>query len=830
MGGCTVVALLVLPWWRNHALLIDFFDYGLVMSAVGRMRLGERPYVDFITPIQTLQFLTGVIAEWIAGPRLIALTYTSLVFSLASFAGLTALLWRKLGLALALLIASTVVISTSSQHTIVWYNAMAVVWLTIVVASTADTSGGESKPLSQLGLVSVALWLGGMTKISFQAAALAFAITFTVLAALRADLPWRRARFRIYCFLLFGIVAPVATEMAITGASLDQWLANVVILPAQFRTTMLSQIATAKFFLQTPHDYYHPLFFKFAGAWGITLIATVVGVVIWQLRSASAQRRAMEAPLLIILGVGAAISSAVLLATNMDIAYISAAVPLVLVTGIAIAFPSSNSAHGQQWLRGTITVAALSLLIPAWFAAWSGTRALWGHEQLVRSEMVTADDLPPRFAYLRGMKILPTLHADLRALDESLHELARMQIPQGAIYFTHATEWLVRAVPEARYDGLPLWMARGTTFSDDDTYSIAERLEHGFGNRIIFSFEGWNYWSAGLQALVTERYDHRVVGHRLHMYTHREPPGPLRYATNTQSNLYVKDFTPKMGAPEVVRMANSLFLYGGNHSQRVDVKFGLFRLEGQLAGELRTSGPTAPSNAVFRIFAREGGRLTDVLWQEAVTVSPAAPIMLRPFSISPGGRPVTMTVSVPEGAPAIFGWRKLQTEHAGTPTKEMVRPMDDRLARRTLPPDAMYALFGDAANSVADPAAFGGELRTEKLATGSQVVCHGPNELWFYLAGPAVHVSGEYTVRAATSSQARRVAGIRVAVIAYKAGRFDIMHQREFPPAEPRDQNVRQTFDAWLPEGTGWVGLVTQSDDGAPASDELVSWGALRIF
>jgi hypothetical protein len=514
----------------------------------------------------------------------------------------------------------------------------------------------------------------------------------------------------------------------------------------------------------------------------------------------------------------------------MDIAYISAAVPLVLATGIAIAFPSAEADRSQQWLRSTITVAAISLMIPAWLAAWSGTRALWGHEPLVRSEMVAADDLPPRFAYLRGMKILPTLHADLEALDESLRELARMQVSRRGIYFTHATEWLVRAVPEARYGRLPLWMARGTTFSDEDTYSIAERLERDLGNRVIFSFEGWNYWSAGLQSLVTERYEHRVIGHRLHMYSHRDLPEPLCYATNTQSNLYVKDFTAKAGTSEIARMANSLFLYGSQPSQRIDVKFGLFRLEGQLAGELRTSESTAPINAVFRIFAREAGKLTSLLWQETVTVSPATPIMLRPFSISPGGRPVTLTVSVPQGAPAFFGWRKLHTEHAGAPTKEMARPMDDRLTRRTLTSEAAYALFQDAASSGTDPVAFGGELRTEKLAAGSQVVCHGPTELWFYMAGPAVHISGEYTVRSSKSPQTPRIAGSRVAVIAYKAGRFDIMHQREFPASEPRDRDVRQTFDAWLPEGTGWVGLVVQSDDGAPVSDELVGWSSLRIF
>ncbi|HTO03259.1 MAG TPA: hypothetical protein VL069_06125, partial [Opitutus sp.] len=413
LAAAASIVLLLLPWWRNHALLVDFFDYGLVMAAAGRMQLGESPYVDFVSPIQTLQFLGALAAERLGGARYLSLTYAGAAFMLASFVGLTALLWRTWGARCALLMALTIVVASAGQHTIIWYNAMGVIWLAIVVWITAQTRSDQRGELGRLALVWAALWLGGMTKLTFQAAALAFAITFTLRAAFANSLSWRRARLRILSFFGFGVIAPIATEMWVTGATLEQWITNVLILPARFRTDMLGQIVTGKFYLQTPHDYYYPLFFKFAGAWGVALLACTVIIIAASLRAQSPRTRAIDWAMLAVLGLGAWISSAVLLATNMDIAYLSAAVPLVLAIGLVRAFSPSSAGVRRIWIRWIFGGAAVSLLVPAWLAAWAGTRALWGHEPLDRATMASADDLPVRFGYLRGMKILPTLHADL---------------------------------------------------------------------------------------------------------------------------------------------------------------------------------------------------------------------------------------------------------------------------------------------------------------------------------------------------------------------------------------------------------------------------------
>lgn len=84
--GVVVVAIVLFaPWWRNHALLVDFYDYGLVMAAALRMTEGEYPYVDFLTPIQTLHFRLAVWAEAVFGPRYLSLTYANALFIGADF-------------------------------------------------------------------------------------------------------------------------------------------------------------------------------------------------------------------------------------------------------------------------------------------------------------------------------------------------------------------------------------------------------------------------------------------------------------------------------------------------------------------------------------------------------------------------------------------------------------------------------------------------------------------------------------------------------------------------------------------------------------------------
>ena len=791
------------------------------------MQLGDRPYVDFITPIQTLQFVLAWLAERIGGARYLSLTYAALIYTLAAFTALAFLLRRLVGPLFALLLAATVVVATASQHTIIWYNAMGVVWLSVVVWITAR----EAEPASpssrwRMACVWLCLWLCGMTKLTFQITALAFAITLTLRSASIGALSWRTARQRLYGFFGFGIIAPIVTELLITGATLEQWLTNVVVMPAQFRTGMLAQIASPRFYLHTPHDYYPPLYLPFAGAWGLAVLLATAGVIITQLISSPKTSRAQEWLWLGVLTVGAALCSAVLLVTNMEIAYVSAAVPLVLAIGIAHAFCSLEEPHAARTLRAVIGASALSLALPAWISAWAGARALWGHEPLVRSALVSTNDLSPRFEYLRGMKILPSLHTDITALESKLQEFTADKIPFSTLYFTHATEWMVRAVPEARHAGLPLWLARGTTFSDDDTWRMADHLEQT-GTRVVLSYEGWNYWSDGFEAWLRLKYDDHPVGQRLHVYQHRDPPNPIRFATLTHSNLDSRQLRVDGGPVDVAVMSNGLFYYGGRFSHRIDLEAPLFRLDGELVGELSSGAPES-ATAVFRIFAREGNRLTDILWDESIVVTPATRNVSRPFSISTGGRPITLTMQIPANSPATFGWRKLQTVHSGPLEVKPPWPVNPRLELSRSSAALVRAAFDDPNQTIKEVKALGAFVRSGE----ANVAGACPSEIWFRMEGPATHLRGEFRLlrNTAASSSPSDTAGERVTVVVYKSGRFDLRYDQEFPLDDQTARNEFQKFETWLPEGVGWVGLIVSPLEEKPSGSAQVVWRQVHTW
>ena len=67
-------AVALLPWWRHHDYLRDFYDYGLVIAGAGLIEQGLRPYVDFATPIQAGYFGLSALVETWGGGTFLALT------------------------------------------------------------------------------------------------------------------------------------------------------------------------------------------------------------------------------------------------------------------------------------------------------------------------------------------------------------------------------------------------------------------------------------------------------------------------------------------------------------------------------------------------------------------------------------------------------------------------------------------------------------------------------------------------------------------------------------------------------------------------------------
>ena len=106
-----------------------------------------------------------------------------------------------------------------------------------------------------------------------------------------------------------------------------------------------------------------------------------------------------------------------------------------------------------------------------------------------------------------------------------------------------------------------------------------------------------------------------------------------------------------------------------------------------------------------------------------------------------------------------------------------------------------------------------------------------PGEVWIKLIPPFIHIAGEFKIsERATDESAPTAAGLRVAVVAYKAGRFDVRYQRELHPHEIPADRESQAFETWLPENSGWIGLIVTSLDGKPSSAGTIEWQPLRIW
>lgn len=821
---CAGALGLLLPWWRNHALLLDFCDYGLVMAAAGRMSLGEQPYVDFLTPIQTLQFVSAAWAERLFGSRYLSLTYANSVFIVGAFVVLFGLLRKRLGVAVALFVSCAVVGASAVQHTILWYNAMGVVWLALAMWGTAQLPANRREAGWLLALVWAALWLGGMTKLTYQIAAICLVGALTLRSALIHEISWRAGKIRLWGCFGFGILAPIVTELACTGATLEQWLENVIAMPARFRVAMLGELTSARFYVQTPHDYYGAQF-DYVGAWGVGLLVLVAGFAVLKERRRESHGWKERVMLAVLVG-GAWICGGVLLATNMEIAYVAGGAWLVMATGIALAVTAQNSEGVSRGLKIVLGIAAVSLLVPAWASAWYGTRALWGHERVARAEFVSTDDLPPQFGYLEGMRISPTMKTSLEAFAVKQGELQARGVPPNAFYFVNATEWMVRVVPEARHGGLPLWLAGGTTFSRGDSWEIREKMQNPSEVQALFAHDAWNYWYDGMQKTLDEEFRETRLGERLFAYVRRDGIEPVAFAINTSSNVYAGQMSIT-GGPLELHVANNLIFLGGEKAHRIDLGYDLFRLEGEVVGELSPSEAVGDSRAVMQVRAREGEKLTDLLWEGQLVLSADRRANALTFSVSPGHRRISLLMLKPEGARANFGWRRLYTSHAGPLGSTAPWPMNSALEEQAIDAAAMQRLFDSEKPAVAEVRAFGGNVGGAKPADAPGVHMAGSSEIWMKIDRPMKHVAGEFGLdeRLFTAD-----AGVRVTVICYKSGRFDVMYRRDMYPKTNDADRLPQKFEVWMPEGVGWIGLVVSPLGNSSLDGGGAWWRDVRIW
>lgn len=803
-----MTAVLLAPWWRNHTLLVDFYDYGLVMAAALRMTEGEQPYVDFLTPIQTLHFRLAVWAEAVFGARYLSLTYANALFIGSAFLGSVVVLWRSLGFVTSVLVASAVVVASAGQHTIVWHNALGVMWMAAVVWLTAQhrpATGAGKWPV--LCAVCLLLWLGGMTKLTYQASALAFAGLFALRDNWQSGHSWRQTALTLLSYFLFGVVAPLMTELVSTGATFDQWWQNVVVTPGG-RLELLGQMASLRFYLHTPHDYYQPMHFSFVGAWGIGILALLA---IPALRKALVLSSRLP---LAAMAAGVWICGGVLLATNFDIAYMAGAAWLALVTGFALALPGDEGGRVNRRTRVILGTAAASLLLPAWLAAWNGTRAVWGHYYEGPSNLVSTDDLSERHDYFDGMRVTQAAHDSLKAFEQRHGQQGTAGRPTEGYYFINGTEWLMRIYPSVRLRGMPLWLHEGTTYGEDGAREIQQRLASSPEIEAVVSYAGWDSWKHGMKWYLEARYGYELVGPVFRTYFLRNDArevwtDPLAFSTLTGSSADSRNLTGS-GGPFVFRPADEGSYIGTPRSGRITIEAPLDQISGELVVRRTPVSGDATIRMIWRAVAIAGDdREETVLREEHIDIAGDQPEVILPFALTLPGHRVALDVFLPPDERLEAGFRRLHTDYAGGPaTAALPAWLDPTL--EVFPDTAAWgeALFTDERLRAAPIRGAGLAINPLSSEAGSGLFAHTPSEIWFKLE-PGVHqLRGEYGMGSASWMEEHALPGAVAFVVFHRPGYMQVLHRQVLRPRLAGADREPQSFEVPVPDGGGWVGLI----------------------
>lgn len=816
LAGLALLAggLALLPWWRHHSYIRDFYDYGLVIAGVGRIAGGERPYVDFVTPIQSGLFLFNWLAEAAGGGTFQGMVRGGAVFTLAMLFGLWAVLARRMAPVPALLIAFAVTAGSASQHTIIWHNTVGVFCLALAAwgAAVALADGGgahaggdnQGEPNRHARgrisagwavLVGFALWVGGINKLNFHLLALAVALGWVARAVAAGRISGRTGGGLAAFWLSAGTLLPVASELAWTGATFRDWWYNVVALPFGSRSGTLLAALDWKFYLKSPHSYYGELLLPQAGLLGLVL-AGIAGRMAWKNTFGTERWLAAGAALL------AAAGGVGLLATNNEISHVALAAALVLAVALWLGFSVPFQGAGHR-----LGLAGLAALIAAgtWWSAWLGQRSQFGHSAAPREAYRMLDSIGPEFAYMRGIRVPPELIGSLTTWREEQPPVdARGKL---RVLYALGAEWLTRIYPARHPPGLPLWIHAGTSQGPAEERLLARLLEDTDEFAIVLRPIAWTTWGKSVEEALARRYEASTMWPVMARWDRIRAPRdlfaePLDFLGRFGGNIHAGSLASDDWPVDPVSDGQGGVMLGVTRGKCI---LRLRAPTSRVAGEARvcvSAGETGrPLWAEFHVRSRREGVRT-LRWSGRVEIPAGAASASADFLIDGGGGETEYQVTVPgEFAGRIqAGYRRLRIQHAGSEAGDA-----PRLSRRA---------GGDArAGEEVAAALIATHWRPESIVNrGAVVTARGLElppgaEIWLRVPGLLATLAGRMVVPPDESRPGHPV----YRAVWSKGARVEIIDQGNLTPGESRP------FRMWSAEPDAWFGLINDEADGGPS-------------
>lgn len=781
-----MLVVVLAPWWRNHGYLRSFFDYGVVMGGIGRIDSGQRPYVDFITPIQTGWYVLNGLAEKAGGGTFQAMTLSGAVCTVVSFATLLLLLARRWPPLAAILVAGGVVAATASQHTLIWYNSWGVVLVTIVAWGGAMAPVLRREDWRWNLLVGAALFFGGINKVNMQLMAVGLAFAWAVRAGLNGRADWGRVGLTLLAYLGWAAL-PVLTEMAWTGASFATWWHNVIALPAANRSSMVLAAFSTDFLFKSLHDYYGPLYLYKGGL--ICAVATVLTVTAI-LRKTWRESGWVEKILPVGCGAVAALGGVVFLTTNMDIVYIGVAGWLALLAALWLGY--DLPARGP-WFYGVMVLPVVLVGCLAWPSAWQGQRSQFGHSRALRSNYVDGADAGPEFAYLRGTLIPPENAESLRAVAQWRRSLTDEQ--RGQHFFGPGTEWAAHFWPAMRTPGLPIYVHAGNSLGEAEAGKLLTAISSGELAAISVSN-------------VLDLWPEHERTYLMHRYL-RRPLGPLFAAYNKVPGVSIAPiwFTRAFGGSVDARFLVSgaqlqrradwqmfVGVTGGHGEMRLTVPSN--RLDGEVILRRVKGAPRVPVSAHFMIYAQANPTARFERWSQQVDLPADQDETVASYAIDSSHMPTTFTVDIPPAMDglAVAGWRGPRIQHTGGDGPEEPAWF--------YPGDAPVTRLNEAALARLLPDGWRPEkafIRNGRV-TEKGIELAGGGEIWLRVKGLVTRYAGTATM---TPGGNRAV----VRGMWYSGGRLEV-----FSDMPVRESDLTADVHGWCGEPGGW--LVVAVDPG----------------
>ncbi len=787
----TLLVVALLPWWRNHGYLRDLFDYGIVIEANGRLALGERPYVDFTTPIQAGFFGLNWVVERVGGGDYRALTLGGAALIALSALLLPLLLVRRWPAWAAVLVGGAVTVSAASQHTILWHNALGVTCLALVTWSAAIAPVVRRATWPWHVLAAAGLLLGGLNKLNFQLLALVFAAAWALRAGLLRQATWGRVAATVAGLALVGVVLPLAAELAWTGASLKLWLANVVQLAAGGRSELLWQVFSWKFLVEPIHNYYGAVALPQAGLAGLILSgAAFVGLGRSGRDAARVDRWLRPLAVLLVAAAGAA-----LLATNFEIACLGLGAWLVLVAGLWLGF---DAGERRGVLAAGLVLPAVVLGATAWVTAWQGNRSQFGFSRAARADYQPVEEAGAAFGYFHGLRLPPDVVHSFALLERALP--APGADGRRAVFYGPGLEFADRIYPAVRVPGRPLWSHWGTSYGVKETDQLAAEFASGEHYQTVVVTIGFENWPDAPRYMLRQNYVSGNVGQAIRAWVRRDQhmvdfantfDALARLGGNLDGRLLHFDHRP-LGFRHLA--GEGLVMGTDRQEGAVLISAPFYRMRGVAVVERLPGSSEQAQSVEFKVITH-GAIPEDVRWAGRVEL-PAGQRSARLIFEADGlGRPVELMTRQAEDRAGIFaGYRELELTNSielehHTP---VMLPEPRPLVAST--PEMLSALFGDVAWRPQQLA-----LRGARLAAGALELASG-GELWLHTDRMSGELGGRLTLAPGS-------APVMVRLVWYKGGRVQVLQSGWIMADAPF------AFRGWTAEPGGWFGLVFEATD-----------------